>query len=106
MLDCNPNRPRIERIKESAIKREDDGRVWTGKRHHNCIHEIFLETKKSVGRGYIQGFVTELGRFVDRKEGYKIAVFAGQVIRPNPSQTGCRKGEYYDGDELFSEDLY
>lgn len=42
-----------------------------------------------------QGFLTSKGRFVDRKEAYKIALTAGQIDSSNG----------VDG-ELFSEDLY
>lgn len=43
----------------------------------------------------IQGFLTSTGRFVDRKEAYRIALNAGQINESNG----------VDG-ELFSEDLY
>ena len=43
----------------------------------------------------IQGFITSLGRFVDREEGLKIAIEAGQVD----------KSKYY-GRILFSEDIF
>lgn len=43
----------------------------------------------------VQGFLTSAGRFVDRKEAYRIAVEAGQI----------GEGAGYGG-ELFSEDLY
>ena len=42
-----------------------------------------------------QGFLTNTGRFVDRKEAYRIALAAGQITGKNG----------YCG-ELFSEDLY
>lgn len=43
----------------------------------------------------VQGFLTSTGRFVDRKEAYRIAMEAGQI----------GEGAGYGG-ELFSEDLY
>ena len=43
----------------------------------------------------IQGFITNKGRFVNRKEAFKIALEAGQIDESNG----------VDG-ELFSEDLY
>ena len=43
----------------------------------------------------VQGFLTSTGRFVDRKEAYRIALNAGQIDESNG----------VDG-ELFSEDLY
>lgn len=43
----------------------------------------------------IQGFITNKGRFVNRKEAFKIALDAGQI----DESAGV-------GGELFSEDLY
>lgn len=95
-----------ETIVISAIRRESDWKVWRGHRHHNCIHTIFKETGKPVGSGYVQGFETNTGRFVDRLEGFKIAKAADQVVRPNLGNPDAKPGTYYDGPELFSEDLY
>lgn len=82
-------------IKEAAIQRISDGKVWTGHRHSNVIHSIVSEGETtSVTRNeFIQGFVTNDGVFVDRKEAYKIAVACGQI--PD-------SGEKI----LMSEDLY
>lgn len=43
-----------------------------------------------------QGFVDQLGRFLSRREAWRVAHRAGQIIR--------RVGG--DGEELFSENLY
>lgn len=43
-----------------------------------------------------QGFMTSAGRFVDRREAYKIADAAGQIIRHSSSIPGT----------LYSEDLW
>jgi len=84
----------MKRIKESAIMFE--GCVYTGKRHHDCIARIIRETgAKKVERKWPQGFVTEDGEFVDRVEGGKIALAAGQITKLKYSLT-----------LLFSEDLY
>lgn len=82
------------------------GFVICGRRHHNCI-DIFA---KMVGFPYneeghklhnseIQGFLTNKDRFVDRKEGYKIAFEANQIKGPN-------KGYSENSIGLTSEDLY
>lgn len=69
------------------------GFVITGRRHHNiftslkCVGVDRLKLGNST-----QGFITSDDRFVDRKEGGKIAYEAGQIDKP----TEC----------LFSEDLY
>jgi hypothetical protein len=82
------------------------GFVVCGRRHHNCIR-IFA---KIVGFPYtyegkkihlteIQGFLTNTNRFVDRKEAYKIAYAADQIIGPN-------KGYPENEIGLTNEDLY
>lgn len=79
------------------------GFVITGRRHHNCIFifsKIFRypydEKALKIMQTEIQGFLTNTNRFVDRKEAYKIAKEANQII------TGDK--EHPAG--LFSEDLY
>lgn len=86
-----------ERIDRVAIK-------WAGvvhtaeqpRRHHDVIHEM-----AKLGFGpecmHDQGFVTDTGRFVDRKEAYLIAGRAGQ-IKEN-SHASMTHG-------LFSEDVW
>jgi len=80
-----------ERIKEAAILL--DGEVYTGRRHHNIIHDL-------AGRGFKtpiggkQGFVTDAGRFVDRIEGAVIAIKSGQIQKLQWPPL------------LYSEDLY
>ena len=27
-------------IKEAAVQRQSDGKIWTGRRHSNCIHAV------------------------------------------------------------------
>jgi len=85
-----------------------DGFVVTGRRHHNCYATLAaieksidlqerikqLITKTDRDR---QGFVTNLNRFVDRKEGYQIALNAGQLIHNMHDKSNPI---------LISEDLY
>jgi hypothetical protein len=82
------------------------GYVICGRRHHNCI-ETFA---KIVGFPYsndalklanteIQGFLTNINRFVDRKEAYKIAFEANQI-------KGTNAGVNENSIGLTSEDLY
>jgi hypothetical protein len=65
----------------------DVGFVVCGRRHHNCIStlmlifgdlETYIPIKKS-GK-IIQGFLTNDDKFVDRRDGYKIAKDADQII--------------------------
>lgn len=66
--------------------------IYCGLRHANILWQ-----SRSVSRKLNhQGFLTSLGRFVDRKEGLKIALENDQVI--DKSQIRA--------DNLFSEDLY
>jgi hypothetical protein len=82
------------------------GFVVCGRRHHNCI-QTFTQI---IGFPYSieglklhntekQGFLTNTNRWVDRKEAYKIAFEADQIIGPNKGHS-----ENYIG--LTSEDLY
>jgi len=76
----------------------DIGIVLCGWRHPNCIAQLKALIGKStttadVGEN-IQGFLTNKNRFVDRKEGVKIALESEQI----------EKLKY--GSQLYSEDLY
>ena len=78
----------------------DKGIVFSGHRHPHCIYQavaISGKTQSELGqqnKTVIQGFLTNLNRFVDRIEGAKIALDNGQIT----------KLEY--GSQLYSEDLY
>ena len=72
------------------------GVVVCGHRHPHCIYTfISLTGKRSVLTEcgvYVQGFLTSLNRFVDRKEGGIIAFRASQTNELKQT--------------LYSEDLY
>lgn len=72
----------------------DRGIVFSGWRHTNCVYQAVAITGLTSNKmGEVaQGFLTNQNRFVDRKEGAKIAVLAGQ----------CDEKINY----LHSEDLY
>ena len=81
-----------------------NGVVLCGHRHAHIIHQLVALTGKravetEVGK-YTQGFLTNTNRFVDRKEGWKIALEAGQII--NLEKFISDK----EDQPLFSEDLY
>lgn len=82
-------------IKEAAIKRISDGKIWTGHRHDNCFNKILWE-EFYIPKDLIDGFITDIGEFLDRKEVFKHAVICNQVEDPND---GKERG-------LISEDLY
>ena len=66
--------------------------IYCGLRHCNILWQSKLISRNPRH----QGFLTSSGRFVDRKEGLKIALINEQVI--DPSQI--------TGRNLYSEDLY
>lgn len=69
--------------------------VYCGHRHHNILHQSDQVSRVMCH----QGFLTNTGRFVSRKEAYKIAYEADQIIGPNKGRSENRLG-------LTSEDLY
>lgn len=87
-------------------KNIESGFVLAGRRHHNCINTFaqivgfpYSPKAMELHRTEIQGFLTTTNRFVDRKEAYKIAFNADQIIGPN-------KGYPENEIGLTSEDLY
>lgn len=60
-------------IKSAAIKYK--GKIYTGRRH--C--DIFKQEPKGVLCDAEQGFITDVGEFVDRREAGKIAFNCGQI---------------------------
>ena len=64
-------------------------------RHHHICHKMVLELGLPVNAQRNQGFLTNTGRFVGRREAADIARAAGQIIK----KTGPEN-------ELFSEDVW
>jgi hypothetical protein len=88
-------------ITHVAVKTDDV--VWflpPPNRHHNVLQMI---SESGCARNYNterQGFLIDGETFMGRKEAYIHAMLVGQV-------TNRREGpEYYQGDQLFSEDLW
>ena len=75
----------------------DRGIVFCGHRHGQCIYTKCAVTglRDAESGENEQGFLTNLNRFVDREEAWKIAEKANQII--------CQSGGY---GTLYSEDLY
>jgi hypothetical protein len=80
-----------EVVVEAAVRLED-GSIVTGRRHADCIRKAKCWVSQSA-----QGFLTNRGRFVDRREGKSLMVAAGW-------RSVAEGG--YRGDYLYSEDLY
>lgn len=85
----------------AALKLED-GRVIHGHRHNDCILTAirWKQAGQDVGlvSRAVQGFVTSQNRFVDREEGAALM----RAVQHQSEWTG----KPFNGDTLFSEDLY
>jgi len=89
---------KMERIFPHQPWNIDSGVVIAGWRHHNCIvMRHSLRALYGEDFTYVQGFLTNTNRFVDREEAAKIATEAGQTKEGSALHIdGC----------LTSEDLY
>lgn len=75
-------------------------------RHHNVLHSLWHQFSDGKGErthesyaGEVQGFVTDSGEFLDRRAAFQHVKECGQpMIR--------KMGAGYQGDELYSEDLW
>lgn len=86
--------PRQE-IPACAAIQFSDGTIIAGKRHDICIKSaVALKLTRHDVAEAVQGFMTTQGRFVDRTEGWRLAITSGMVI----DRPGVKI--------LFSEDLY
>jgi len=68
-------------------------------RHHHVIHHIVDVTGSGIKCLDVQGFITDRGEFLDRRQAMTLAVANGQLNRRPGAQ-------FYQGPELFSEDLW
>ncbi len=84
-------------IKEAAIQRKSDSRIWTGRRHADVIRKINAEGDTVTHTKFIQGFITDDGKFVNRHEAFKIAMEFNQLLNPE---------DPWAAPTLMSEDLY
>lgn len=68
-------------------------------RHHNVLR---MMTNLYITRNYgteVQGFVDDKGNFLNREDAYTLAKSNGQLKRISGP-------EFYQGNELYSEDLW
>lgn len=94
MIAANPNA--VETVACAAI-RDHDGKVWMVPppgRHHHIIRKMARAGCDLPITGE-QGFVTDIGRFIDRAEAVRVATAAGQITKPK-----------FQSNALFSEDLW
>ncbi|HUS50921.1 MAG TPA: hypothetical protein VMZ91_12205, partial [Candidatus Paceibacterota bacterium] len=74
-------KPEVLKPKGFAPYNVDEGIVFCGWRHPNCIYQLVAITglRSPEAGESVQGFLTNKNRFVDRKEGGQIAFDAGQT---------------------------
>jgi hypothetical protein len=87
------------------------GYVVCGRRHHNAIMLHYGLTGKPTEPNNIQGFVTSKDRFVNRIEGYQIAIDASQIGERKEHDDldkyfGSEDNQVLTGKRLYSEDIY
>ena len=100
-----------KKVHEQQPENIEIGFVISGRRHHNCYQTI-TDLKGDVNLYFKslniseyeyrehQGFITSLDRYVNRKEGFKIAKANNQI------QFGLSATENGDDSILVSENLY
>lgn len=72
------NNEQMEKVVCAAVM-ASSGMIYAGVRHFDT-HMIFrIDVEGFSDNKYTEGFVTNLGRFVDRREAASIAVKAGQI---------------------------
>lgn len=98
--------PFIETIAAAAILAGDVGWSLPPPARHHDVMDHFIALGFRFDQRMPQGFVTSTGRFVDRREAKRIAVAAGQYRNPDSSQAKSTSEYQYQGDELFSEDVW
>lgn len=82
---------KLSPIKCAAVKQ--DGKMWTGRNHAEIIFAMHKQGCPRVTSAQ-QGFVTEAGEFLSRKEAYERAIACEQIVdMPGSNRT------------LISEDL-
>lgn len=95
-----------QRIVELAVRDSTTGRIWQGKSVHADLGE---DAAKDLGISYDDfvdraedGYITDTGRFVDRKQAASIATAAGQTKGPVREDDD---GEYLSHDDLREDAL-
>jgi hypothetical protein len=82
-----------------AANRFPDGTVILGARHYDSLMREAIAARGLVPGEDEQGFIDQKGRFLTRREAWKVAQVAGQIRR----RVG---GDHLDGGTLYSEGLY
>lgn len=80
-----------------------NGNIICGHRHSDCyatLQDVVKVKDEDMPQRDNQGFLTSLNRYVDRKEGWKIAKENNQI------QWGLSASEKSEDSQLISENLY
>jgi hypothetical protein len=80
---------------------DNHGKVWSlpkPYRHHDVLAYMHTNGIRETTSAFKQGFKCSDGNFIDRRGALYIAKNAGQMKPRKPGE--------YDGDELFSEDVW
>ena len=86
----------LEKIVACAFKDSKDGKIYLSRMCHAEIIGMFFGAQdKETSHRCEQGFITNLDRFVDRKEALQIARNSKQELH-----------KWCDTDELYSEDIF
>ncbi len=91
----------------------EKGVVFCGHRHVQCLYtkHVITGLRDAESGEHEQGFLTSLNRFVDRREAFKIAYKANQIIGSiidelHNDEVFKLIDENSCSKELYSEDLY
>lgn len=96
---CGRDKPIYPTITHVAVAY--DNRVWAlpaPNRHHNVLQVMFRQSVHCCGQD-VQGFLDSNGTFLARRPAMELAEANGQLIRNSDPK-------FYQGKELFSEDLW
>ncbi len=92
----------IKAVKITHVAVKTPTEIWSmpkPNRHHDVLRLMSHHEVHAYGNE-IQGFLDENGKFLDRKTAYVLACTTGQIDRSwHPPNS-------YDGNELYSEDLW
>lgn len=79
-------------------------------RHSDIIHKFYILIDSDPSKSNcieIQGFLTNEGNFLDRRNSMKHAISCGQgTPRRDKLKIEYPDNSFYDGEDLFSEDLW
>jgi len=89
--------PDVLKLRGFAPYNVDRGIVFSGWRHVNCLYQMVAITglRQCESGEFVDGFLTNKNRFVDREE--------GMIIAKREKQIGVKT---YSNTTLYSEDIY